>query len=353
MTESRQVSNILREAADEIVGAWRRAVPVAASDAEVVATPPQGLARALLHSIAHTLSDEGDAAGWTRSAIDRSTPEEVEAMLDAMPILPDIILARAGERGGDASLVRAVYRVTMKHLALLAAAYARQQRTAREEALTRTQVFAQDLSHELKSPLNAARAGIQMVKDPELGKKAERREELLDLAERSINRAFHSIDDVRRVEHGDFGDQRTVRELIEVVTTELAPLARQRGVTVDVGDLPEGIAVPGPPVELALRNLVTNAIKYCDPDKPRRWVRLEADTSRDCVILRVSDNGVGIAAPDRERIFRRFERADSSRAEGSGLGLAIANDALERIDARIEVESQPGNGSTFEIRLRR
>jgi signal transduction histidine kinase len=99
----------------------------------------------------------------------------------------------------------------------------------------------------------------------------------------------------------------------------------------------------------ALANLVDNAIKYT----PRGGrVDLSAHAEPGAVAIRVSDTGSGISEPDLPRIFDRLYRGDQSRAtRGLGLGLSLVRAYVEAQGGTVKVESKPGHGSTFEIRL--
>jgi signal transduction histidine kinase len=102
--------------------------------------------------------------------------------------------------------------------------------------------------------------------------------------------------------------------------------------------------------EQILENLVSNAIRYGD-GKPVR-VALESDES--WVVVRVADQGIGVAPADRERIFQRFERASGmSRSGGFGIGLWLSSRLVEAQAGRLELESEQGSGSTFIVRLPR
>jgi signal transduction histidine kinase len=104
-------------------------------------------------------------------------------------------------------------------------------------------------------------------------------------------------------------------------------------------------------IAVALRNLLDNALKY-SPGEPVVWVAWEA---RDrAVAIRVRDKGLGIAAPERKAIFRRFVRgaaAQVTNSKGSGLGLAMVQHIVAAHGGRILVASQPGQGSEFTMLL--
>jgi two-component system sensor histidine kinase SenX3 len=99
-------------------------------------------------------------------------------------------------------------------------------------------------------------------------------------------------------------------------------------------------------------NLVQNAIRYSPPGTR---IRLRGFAGSNAVMIEVADEGPGIAPEHQQKIFERFYRVDKarSRAEGGvGLGLAIVKWAAERMGARVELQSEPGRGSVFRLRLR-
>jgi len=105
-------------------------------------------------------------------------------------------------------------------------------------------------------------------------------------------------------------------------------------------------------LEQAIVNLLDNAIKYSDPGKE---VRIDARTTPEGVELRISDQGYGIPKEHLSRIFERFYRVDKARSRqegGTGLGLAIVKHIVQAHGGRLEVESTPGKGSTFNIVLK-
>jgi two-component system phosphate regulon sensor histidine kinase PhoR len=101
----------------------------------------------------------------------------------------------------------------------------------------------------------------------------------------------------------------------------------------------------------ALLNLLDNACKYTPADR-RISVRVYPEDGR--VVFAVKDNGIGIAARDRKRIFRRFYQVDGSLAReagGCGLGLSIVDSIIRAHGGSVSVESEPGAGSTFRLAL--
>jgi signal transduction histidine kinase len=132
---------------------------------------------------------------------------------------------------------------------------------------------------------------------------------------------------------------RAVARLVE-------PTAREHGVRIDVGPLPPGLHVRADESELqhALINLVLNAVQACQPGG---HVVLTAERNQ-LLRLRVTDDGCGILPEQRKRIFEPFV---SLRKGGIGLGLFLSLNFVRRWGGDIVIESEPGRGSTFEIRL--
>jgi signal transduction histidine kinase len=105
-------------------------------------------------------------------------------------------------------------------------------------------------------------------------------------------------------------------------------------------------------LRLALMNLTQNAIRYSPAGKP---IKLRAFAEQDEAIVEVADEGPGIAAEHQQKIFDRFYRVDKARSRadgGVGLGLAIVKWSVERMGGTVGLDSEPGRGSVFRIRLR-
>jgi signal transduction histidine kinase len=122
-------------------------------------------------------------------------------------------------------------------------------------------------------------------------------------------------------------------------------------------DAPESLVIPGDAGALRrlFLNLVSNAVKFTERGAvtlTARRVEEPGEEPRPRVEVRVADTGIGIAPEDLPRVFDRFYRADAARgAGGTGLGLAIARMIAERHRGTISVESTPGAGSVFTVRL--
>ena len=104
-------------------------------------------------------------------------------------------------------------------------------------------------------------------------------------------------------------------------------------------------------IEQIVGNLIDNAVKYLDPNRPGRIVVSGQDRPGGWVEYTVSDNGRGIADRDHERIFELFRRAGRQDRAGEGLGLAFVRNSVRRLGGSIEVESVLGEGSTFRLKF--
>jgi len=135
---------------------------------------------------------------------------------------------------------------------------------------------------------------------------------------------------------------------------DLEPRAGEAGVTVEYDfDGPVVVGADQVRMRQVVDNLVSNAIKYTPPGGT---VRVALEPQGNLVDLVVTDSGIGISAEDRPRLFTKFFRAAEAEAmaiPGIGLGLAITNAVVEAHHGSILVDSEPGRGSTFRVRLPR
>lgn len=138
-------------------------------------------------------------------------------------------------------------------------------------------------------------------------------------------------------------------ELVSAVAAGLEYEAKENGVTVEVGALPN---CEGTPIHIGrvFENLLSNAIKYRDSARSGR-VRITGQVQQGMAVYCVEDNGIGIAAEDTERVFELFRRVGPARVEGDGIGLTTVRTIVDRHGGRVWVESAPGVGSRFYVSL--
>jgi PAS domain S-box-containing protein len=214
--------------------------------------------------------------------------------------------------------------------------------------------FLSRMSHELRTPLNAILGFSQLLT---LGPLAAEQAEDVEHISRAGQHLLGLIDevlDLARIESGEMTLAVAPTALAPIVAgaTELvASMACERGVTIEEPQVPDSTWVIANQQRLrqVLVNLLANAIKF---NREGGTVTLGVEARPDEVSVSVSDTGVGIAADKLARLFKPFDRLGAqSGVEGSGLGLALSRELLELMGGTIEVDSQPGVGSTFTVRL--
>ncbi len=216
------------------------------------------------------------------------------------------------------------------------------------------QRFVADVSHELRTPLTAITGHVELIK--RYGMDADS----LDAIDSETRRMSRLVNDLLLLARADNGELKLNLEeldldiLVDEAYREARILAKDRDLKIAVVDF-EPVRIKGDPdrIKQLLSNLISNAIKFT-PDGGQISISLRK-TDHDAVI-QVKDTGIGISAEHLQRIFDRFYQADASRVrlnggEGAGLGLSIAQWIAEAHGGRIQVESAPGEGTTFTITI--
>jgi two-component system phosphate regulon sensor histidine kinase PhoR len=216
--------------------------------------------------------------------------------------------------------------------------------------------FVANASHELRTPLASLSGFIETLQGPARDDPAARAR-FLAIMQEQATRMSRLIDDLlslSRVElkaHMRPSGRVDLAAIVHHVADALEPLARDLGVSIEV-DAPEGpVMVRGERDELiqVFENLVENACKYGQAGK-RVDIALKPSAGSSGPVVSVRDHGPGIAAEHLPRLTERFYRADveaSRLHRGTGLGLAIVKHILARHEARLSIESRPGEGALF------
>lgn len=218
--------------------------------------------------------------------------------------------------------------------------------------------FMANMSHELRTPLNAVIGFSELLKKPLFGELTPRQEGFrknILSSGRHLMTLINTVLDLAKIESGTVELHRNAVEL-EAVIREVAEVAKglaiKKAITIRVdcdASLPP-MDADSSKLTQVLYNLISNAIKFSQNDS-EVLVRGSLNPSTGLIEVSVIDHGLGIAAADQERIFRRFEQVDPSytrKEQGTGLGLALSRSIVELHGGQIWVESKGlGEGSTF------
>lgn len=223
-----------------------------------------------------------------------------------------------------------------------------------EEATRSKLAFFTNVSHDLRTPLALIAEPVEQVSKATYLEPSHRT--LMQLANRNVGilrRMIEQILDFRKHQGGRLDLQPETVDLSGIVrewTESFAMLASKRRMklTIDIPDSPAMVSVDLEKMERVFFNLLSNAFKYT-PDGGT--ITVSVQTEKDRVLLRVSDNGSGIAPDDLDHIFERFYQARKVRPRGSGIGLALTKAFVERMGGSVSVESGKDRGSCFTVSL--
>jgi signal transduction histidine kinase len=263
--------------------------------------------------------------------------------------LPVPCLGEIGELALQLDALRVHYADSMRR--------ARDARRAAEEADRDKTEFLTSVSHELRTPLNAI-VGFADVLLAEIDGPLNdgQREDLATIRGAGVHLVtlFTDVLDLSTAASGHLRLDRewvTVEPILQAVATELRGQRQDRPVHIRVSLAPALPPVWADAVRLRqiVGNLGSNALKFTEAGE----VRLEAERDADRLILRVADTGQGIDPQDVPLLFAEFGQVGDAvrRLHGTGLGLAICKQLVELHGGTIEVESEPGEGTTFTVGL--
>jgi signal transduction histidine kinase/ActR/RegA family two-component response regulator len=231
-----------------------------------------------------------------------------------------------------------------------------------EEANRAKSSFLANMSHELRTPLNAIIGYSEMLEEETRDSgKIENVQDLkkIQTAGKHLLSLINDVLDLSKIEAGKMGlhlEVFDVPQVIEEMVTTLQPAAAKNANSIHV-HLAENVSVMKADitkVRQILFNLLSNACKFTDHGNISVDVDQIKVEQKDWIQFRVADTGIGISAKQKENLFLEFAQADASIARkygGTGLGLAITQRFVHLMKGQINVESEPGQGAIFTVRL--
>lgn len=348
--ELRDLGDTFNAMAEDLTGAQRRIEEQAhrlsvtiesLGDGLIVTDPESGTIAAVNPRAAELVPELGVG---DRVDSDDSPLPPLDATLEHEPLI---------EHGGRTLAVTAA-RLGRDHDGVVWTVRDMTERARLERAKTE---FVATASHELRSPLTSIKGFVELLQNsPE--SMSHRQKEFVEIILKSTDRLTELVGDlldVARIEADrvelnrrplDVGE--AVREVAELMGPRIAEKDQQLSVYV-APTLPIALA-DAARVRQIIANLLTNAHLYTGRGGS---IQVRVEPERAWVQIAVRDNGVGMTKEQSERVFERFYRAREGGASspGSGLGLSIVKSLVELHDGRIEVESEPGKGSTFRVLL--
>ncbi len=219
--------------------------------------------------------------------------------------------------------------------------------------------LAANASHELRTPLSAIRAAVETLRTVDWSRDGKTASRFVDVVDRHSGRMEAMIGDLLDLSRMESGANRF--DATPISTKKLAEELRMTySGAVTAKSLSWKTSFPGEDVTLTtnpellrmiLRNLIDNAVRFTDPGGS---IVLSVSPDPEHIVIEVADTGCGIALADQPRVFERFYQVGQARSgpdRGTGLGLSIVRHAASAINARVELQSVPGQGTSVSVRI--
>lgn len=226
-------------------------------------------------------------------------------------------------------------------------------RAQEERVRAQQQAFFSNISHELKTPVTVIRGSLEALNDGVVSADADVRAYYAQMIKESrwLQRLIQDLLELSRLQSLDFSLEKKpvdLRELLGDVAMSAGALCERKGVRFACEEPRRSFTVMGDYTRLRqmLLAVVDNAIKFTQPGK-QVCLALEADAP----VIRIADEGAGIAQEEIEHIFDRFRHTRDSAQESTGLGLAIVREIARRHQVEISVRSEIGRGTVFTFRF--
>ena len=231
--------------------------------------------------------------------------------------------------------------------------------TLRREKKLIEENFITMVSHQLRSPLVAIQQYFEVILAGMVGQVEDAQKDMILRARERLESLLHLINDwldMARISRGQIVDKLKPLDLEKLLDKQvefMKPLADEFKVRLELRPPEKKALVPGDEqsLEQVFSNLISNAIKY---NKPEGSVIITLREENGTLVADVTDTGIGISREHLPLVFDQFyrvSRREDQKIKGTGLGLAIAKKIVEAHNGTIQVTSEPGQGSTFSVRL--
>ena len=224
------------------------------------------------------------------------------------------------------------------------------------ELETKKRDFVSNVSHELRTPLTAIKGFIETLED---GESDSEKKHFLKIIHRNTDRLIHLVTDLlllSRLESNDELDleKTDLEQFIDTLLHIFKQKSENTGIKIDFTPRNKKtyVMVDRFKMEQVFINLIDNAFNYSDKGP----IKIEFDENNTSVIIKITDNGIGIKKENIDRVFERFyvvDKARSRKLSGTGLGLSLVKHIIQLHDGEISVESESGKGTTFIVRLKK
>lgn len=296
------------------------------------------------HELEYRLTTRDGEESWIRNIVNVITDEQGVARLSGFMF--DITPRKQAELELDR------YR---SHLEELVDERTERLSAAMEEADRANQLkseFLSRMSHELRTPLNAILGFGQLLAEDDLNTRQKEFVQEISQASEHLLNLINEVLNLTRIETGNIQpviENVNLSKLIQEVLALHKPLAQQRGIKIDNYVCDKDIFVRADAFRLkdVLINLVSNAVKY---NKAHGHVTVNSTEPQSGIVrIQVIDTGIGLTPEQQQNLFEPFNRLgqEYSDIEGTGIGLTITRHLVDMMGARMGLESQPGEGSTF------
>lgn len=236
-----------------------------------------------------------------------------------------------------------------------------QQNKSIQEASSQKDEFISNLSHEVRSPLNAIIGYADLIGNAIRNPETKKNIEFITMSSQNLLGMINDILDYRKIDAGKGHLDHThfeLKSIVQVVHNTLKVTAESKGLDYVLNyddQLPKYIYSDPTKLSQILLNLLSNAIKFTAKGKVELSLNLVSKSTDTCSVeFKIIDSGIGIDKAKQELIFESFTQASVNTSKefgGSGLGLSISQKLIELFGSKIEVSSQPGKGAAFSFKL--